>query len=223
MPIGRIIGAVTAAALLGVSAHSGFACHRKNRELKEWQVARPISASIDLSVPGETRTPFVQTCASSHGELVLLDLSPPIHPAKVAERVLEDLDATIVVSDESGNEVLRERIQGGTVQHWGDNHPILLARFHPFAVGNYTATINVESGDAALSNREQTIYAEYQSCGLEGFPALIAGAISFLTLIPGLVILFIVIRGFVKFGWSTPPRAANERLNRSGRAVAGCS
>jgi hypothetical protein len=168
-----------------------------------------MTASVDLSKPGQLATPFVQTCASSHGELVLLDVSPPILPATVAERVFEDLDATIVVSDDSGNELVRELIQGGTVQYWGDRHPILLARFDPFPVGNYTATINVESGDATLSDSEQTIYAEYQLCGLEGFPALIACAVSFFTVIPGLVTLFIVIRGFAKFGWSTPPRAPN--------------
>ena len=38
--------------------------------------------------------------------------------------------------------------------------------------------INVETGAPALAEKEQMIYAKYLLCGLEHYPAVIAGALA---------------------------------------------
>jgi hypothetical protein len=215
MPIARIIGAAVAVALLGVSLTSGLSCRVRNRELIEWQVARPMSADVDLSKPGELETPFRQTCGVSHGEVLLLDLVPPVALAENLSELFEGLDAEVTILDAHGKVEWNEPIKGGQLQDWGGKTRVVLTRFHPFPTGDYTARVSVHRGATELAGRRQTIYAQYQLCGLEGFPMLIAGAVSLVTFVPGFIALVVVTRGFAKHGWSVAPQAGETRSNSS--------
>lgn len=215
MPVARIIGAAVAITLLGVSLSSGLACRTRHRELTEWQVARPMSVEIDLSKPGEFDTRFRQTCAVSHGEIVLLDVAPPVAFDEDVNELFQGLVAVMTVFDAFGEVVLKEPIKAAQLQDGGDKPSLVLTRFYPFPIGDYTARISVESGAAGLAQRRQTLYAQYQLCGLEGFPMLIAGIVSFISFIPGLITAVVVTRGFAKYGWSLPPQARQPQVTSS--------
>jgi hypothetical protein len=70
----------------------------------------------------------------------------------------------------------------------------------PFRTGDYVVTIRVDSGAAALAEKQQTIYAKYQFCGLEQMPATIAGAIAFGAGIIGLVAAVCLLPGLLRRG-----------------------
>ena len=199
--IRRIVGAIVAAGLIAATAYFALAYRRMDREFYEWIDARPVEVAVDLSRPGKISAPFRQTCQVSHGEAFYLTVEPS--GDRPNSQLLDGLDGRITIHDADGNEVqsleLTSRIDSGA----DVDEPIRLAYFHPFANGDYTATIEIRNGAASLKGTEQTVHAEYQLCGLERFPATISGFLALVCGIPGLIIGINVIKGFVKHGLST--------------------
>ena len=106
--------------------------------------------------------------------------------------------ATVVVEDSEGNEIDRIAISDQTIVD--RDGQIMLAYFTPFRTGDYTATVNIESGVPALTDRQQTIYAQYQLCGLEEFPAFVAGAFALGAGIVALISAACVVPGLLRAG-----------------------
>jgi hypothetical protein len=197
--IGRVIGLLLA--LLGTGLSVWFACDavRSNAEFYEWLDARPMETAIDLSIPGETKIPFHQTCSIAHGEALYIDVDSNEVPPKRLEELFKGLLGKIIIEDSAGNEIVTAGINSKSVQHWGGQ--IMLTGIAPFENGDYIATIRVESGAANLAHKQQTLYAEYQLCGLEKMPAMIAGAIAFGSGLIGLVCTLCVLPGLLQSGF----------------------
>ena len=136
-----------------------------------------MEAVVDLSQAGEFTATFHQTCSISHGEGLYLqcDLDQGVQPQ--LNELLKDLSGSVVISDANGVAVETARFDGGTAQIWEE--AILLTGIAPFRTGRYVATVRVDRGARALAGRRQTIYAQYQLCGLEQMPAVIAGWFAF--------------------------------------------
>jgi hypothetical protein len=217
---GRIVGLLIAIIGVGVAIWCARDAVRMNAEFHQWLDACPMETTIDLSKPGETTVPFHQTCSISHGEALYLDCGLDDESKKNIDELFAALSGNVVIKDSNGNEVESAEINSKTVQYWDGR--IMLTGFAPFRNGDYNATIRVNSGVAALADKEQTIYAKYQLCGLEQMPAMIAGAFAFGAGIIGLVGAVSVLRGLLRCGiWrntknaepSDPPKSPVGRVS----------
>ncbi|REJ93924.1 MAG: hypothetical protein DWQ34_09665 [Planctomycetota bacterium] len=206
---GRIVGLLIAMIAIGISILCARDAVRMNREFHQWLVARPMETAIDLSKPGEATIPFYQTCNISHGEALYLDCNLENESTQNTEEVFADLSGNVVIKDSDGNVIESVMINDKSVQFWDGK--IMLAGFAPFPNGDYMATIRVDSGAAALIDKEQTIYAEYQLCGLEQMPAMIAGAFAFGVGLIGFVAAVCVFPGLIRCGiWRTTDNGEPE-------------
>ncbi len=193
---GRIVGLLVAVIGIGLSVWCARAAVRMNAEFHRWIDARPMETVIDVSKPGETTVPFHQTCSVSHGEALFLKCDLENQSKRNAEKVLGDLSGSVVIKDRNGSEIESVKINNKTVQDWDGQ--IMLTGIAPFGSGDYVATIRVDSGAAALAEKQQTIYAKYQLCGLERMPATIAGAFAFGAGMIGLVAGVCVFPGLLR-------------------------
>jgi hypothetical protein len=203
--IRRILLALVALALSVATVIFVVEFRRLDRQFYEWIDARPTSLPVDLSKPGTYTAAFQQTCSSSHGEVLYLELKPSAGAAIDTAHVLDGLAARLVIADANGQEILNQEITPVVYQGMDG---IQLAHFHPFPTGNYTASIIVSRGAAAVQGVEQTVFAQYQLCGLERFPAMIAGALALACGIPALVLVPITARRFFKYGIRARPRSS---------------
>ena len=177
-----------------------------NAEFHQWLDARPMETAIDLSKPSETTVPFHQTCSISHGEALYLDCDLDEESKQNTEELFAALSGNVAIKDSNGNEIESVKINNTTVRYWDGK--IMLTGFAPFRNGDYSATIRIDSGVAALADKEQTLYASYQLCGLEQMPAMIAGAFAFGAGIIGLVAAVSVFPGLLQCGiWRTAKNA----------------
>jgi hypothetical protein len=203
---GRIVGLLIAIIGVGISIWCVRDAVRMNAEFHQWLDARPMETAIDLSKPGETTAPFHQTCSISHGEALYLNCDLDDESKQNTEELFAALSGNVVIKDSDGNEIESVKINNKTVQYWDGK--IMLTGFAPLRNGDYIATIRVDSGVAALTDKEQTIYAKYQLCGLEQMPAMIAGAIAFGAGMIGLVAAVCVLPGLLRCGiWRTTENA----------------
>lgn len=195
---GRIVGLLIAITGVGISIWCAQEAVRMNGEFYQWLDARPMESAIDLSKPGETTVPFHQTCSISHGQALYLDCDLDDDAKQNAEELFAALSGRFVINDSDGNEIESANINHKTVRHWDGT--IRLVGFSPFRNGHYVATIRVDSGVAALADKQQTIYAKYQLCGLEQMPAMITGAFACGAGIIGLVAAVCVLPGLLRYG-----------------------
>lgn len=203
---GRIFGLLIAIIGVGVAIWCARDAVRMNAEFYQWLDARPMETAIDLSMSGETTVPFHQTCSISHGEALYLDCDLDDDLKKNTEELFAALSGSVVIRDSNGYAIESVKINNKTAQYWDGK--ILLTGFAPFRNGEYTASIRVDSGVAALVDREQTVYAKYQLCGLEQMPAMIAGAFAFGAGIIGLVATMCVLPGLLRSAiWRTTENA----------------
>ncbi len=203
---GRIVGLLIAVIGVGISIWCARDAVRMNAEFHQWLDARPMETVIDLSKPGESTVPFHQTCSISHGEALYFHCEFDDEAKQNLEELFAALSGSIVIKDPDGNEVESATINNKTVQSWDDK--IMLTGFAPFRSGDYIATIRIDSGVAALTGKEQSIYAKYQLCGLEQMPAMIAGAFAFAAGMIGLVAAACVLPGLLQSGiWRTTANA----------------
>ena len=195
---GTIVGLFIAITGITVSIWCAQAALRMNAEFHQWLDARPMHTAIDLSQPGETTVPFHQTCSISHGEALYLKCDLDDESKQNTEELLKNLSGNVVIKDSLGNEIESVQINYETTQYWDGK--IMLAGFAPFRKGDYVATIQVDSGASTLSEKQQTIYAKYQLCGLERMPATITGAFAFGAGLIGLVSALCVLPGLLREG-----------------------
>ncbi|QDU09405.1 hypothetical protein [Gimesia aquarii] len=206
LAIGRIIGLIIALVLISIAYSFGVSAFRFKENFQEWIVARPMETTIDLSQPGKVSVPFHQTCSISHGELIVLDCNIKDEAGNVPDGLLTGLSASITFTDAEGNEVdSRELVHLGVHPQNGRiirnvAEDIILADIPTFRTGNYTATIIVEDGVAALADYPQTIYARYQLCGCEQIPVYTLGFVSFVIGTIGLIVMLCVVAGLIRFG-----------------------
>jgi hypothetical protein len=184
---------------------------RLDRQFFDWIDARPLTIKAALSQPSRLTAHFNQTCQISHGEAFYLTVNPNGDLPK--SDVLKGLEGTITTNDAEGNEIESLKMTSQVASEVGLDEPIMLAYFHPFATGDYTATIDVEHGAPALDGREQSIHARYLLCGLERFPVMISGFLALACGIPGITIGVIVTKGFVKHGIAPPQTNATEQTD----------
>ena len=200
--IWRLVAAITAGGLICGAAYWSFDYRRLNREFLEWGDARPLDATVDLSRPGKVTARFLQTCQVSHGEEIYLAVKPVANLSN--STLLQGLDGVIRINDFDGKEIQVLKLTSEMNSAVAADEPIRLAYFYPFKNGDYTATIDIKNGAAALDGLEQRIYAKYGLCGCEHVPAAIAGFFAFVFGIPGLIMAVIVTRGFIKYGLAKP-------------------
>jgi hypothetical protein len=201
---GRIEGLLLAIVAIAVSIWCAGDAVWMTAEFHQALDARPMETTIDLSQLGETTVPFRQTCDISHAEALYLECDLADASQQNAEELLKDLSASIIIHDSDGKEIARADINNRTA-HYSDS-TIILTRFAPFRNGDYIATIRIESGAPALANKQQTIYAKYQLCGLEQMPAILAAAFAFAAGLIGLVTAVCVWPGLRRCGiWRDVP------------------
>ncbi len=203
---GRLVGLLIAIVGIGVAIWCTRDAVRMNAEFQQWLAARPMQTAIDLSKAGETIVPFHQTCSISHGQALYLDCELHDESKPNTELLLRDLAGDIAIKDADGNEIATVTFNTKTaVQYWDGR--IMLAGFTTFPEGEYVATIRVNSGAPALADKQQEMYSEYQLCGIEQMPAIIAGVFAFAAGIIGLVSAVCVLPGLVRCGiWRNVPR-----------------
>lgn len=195
---GAGIGLIIAVVSIAVAIFCGVLAYGVKEDFQAWMTARPMELSIDLSQPGKYRVPFHQTCSTSHGELIILDADIKDETGNVPEGLLDDLSASIVITDLEGKVIDQRKL----IYH--ETPPanvriirnvageIILADLPTFQTGDYIATIIVENGLPALNDTSQTIYTRYELCGCEqlpvysfGFASLILGTIGLISLVIG--------------------------------------
>lgn len=186
---------------IGLSAYFAQEAQRLNAEFHQWLDARPMETTIELSKSGETTAAFHQTCSISHGEAMFLECDLDDQATQNLDELLKGLYGTVVVKDSDGNEVESVKFSSGTACHWDDK--IMLAGFAPFGKGEYVATIRVDSGAPGLADAEQTVYAEYQLCGLERMPATITAAFAIGAGLVGLISAACVLPGLRGGVWKS--------------------
>ena len=210
--VGRTIGTIIAIAGIAASIHFAGDCVRRRNEFHRWVTDRPMETAVDLSKSGSITVPFRQTCSISHGEAICLEITPNLDDNQEPEELLKELVATVVIKDPAGKEIEKAEITHKTI--YGPplgKEDIILTGVSPFRNGEYAATIRVESGVPALADRKQVIYAKYQLCGLEQFPALIAGALSFGSGLVGLIGVVCVLPGLLRDGLRPNRPAQSDR------------
>ncbi len=211
----RMIGLIFA--LLGIvfSIYCGRESSRLNKEFYQWEKDRPMDFPVDLSLPGQFIFPFKQTCSTSHGEAIFLELTPKIESDDEIKELFKSLSAIMVITDSQGKEVAIGPLEFLNSQRRDKRDDILLAHVFPFRKGNYSATLTVRSGVPQLQERKQAIYAEYLLCGLELMPAIIAGVFSFGAGFIAFILLILILPGLFLHGiWKFPPEnfSAEEKL-----------
>jgi hypothetical protein len=180
---------------------------RMNNEFHQAFEARPMETAIDLSKPGELTVPFRQTCSMAHGEALYVDCDSDEVVKQNLEELLNGLSGNVVIMASDGNEVETVRFNNKTAQYWEGK--VLLTWIAPFRNGDYVATIRVDSGAAALANKQQTIYAKYQLCGLEQMPAAITGGFALGASLIGFVAAVCVLPGLLRCGFWRDTAAEN--------------
>ena len=206
--IRRIACFVIAVGLLATAIYCGLYAWRLDREFQAWITARPVVMAVDLSKTGQFTAPFHQTCCVSHGEAFYVTVPTSMLAGLEPATLLEGLHGTIKIADRDGNEIESLDVTNQPPRDVSRGQPIMLAYFRPFADGNYTVTIDVDSGAPALAGAEQVIHAEYQLCGVERYPSMIAAFVAFVLGVPALIMLPIAAVAFCRYGFRMPKDAS---------------
>ncbi len=151
---------------------------------------------IDLSSSGEITTPFRQTCATAHAQVIELSVEPSSDSPTPIDLVGLRMSMTIAQAD--GVEVASLDVSGDDLPH--EPSPLPIARFYPFAKGDYIARVSVTSPAPALAGRAQTLVARYELCGLELMPAAVLQVAAIGVGIISAVIGVCVLPGLIRHG-----------------------
>jgi len=201
LAIGRLFGVMLV--LLSILCAIFFYSSSKYmlREFQKWKTARPMTMKIDFSQPGTITVPFHQTCSRSHGEGIFLDCDIKDDEGNVPEGLLAGLSATIVISDQQGNEIVHRTLVDYNAEPFSGRiirvapGEILLADIPTFKTGYYQATITINEGLPVLAGLPQIIYAKYQLCGCEQMPGAVFGIFSYCAVFFGLMAALVVTPG----------------------------
>ncbi len=198
--IGRTVGLLIAVVGIAGSIYYGLDSYHLHNDFYQWIEDRPMDCVVDLSKPGSTTVPFLQTCDVSHGEALFIHLEPGVDSDEDLDELFDGLSATIVISDSDGMKIEDVKIDRSTFWRFDGAEDFVLTRFTPFQKGEYVATLRVDSGATKLANHEQLIYAKYELCGLEHMAAVVLGAVSVGAGLVGLIASAFVVPVVVRHG-----------------------
>jgi hypothetical protein len=201
--VGIVLLGFAAGVLLAGSAFFARRAYVRNEQFKQWFLDRPCDLAVDLSRPGVTWAPFVQTCAVAHGELLFLKLDAGEGeggvPARKPGERLRGLAGHVAIADGQGREVLREPLGASSARPGYAAEEIILLSVDPFPTGRYTISFEVEAGAASLAGVPQRAHAGYLLCGTEAIPVLrdlVWTALAGLSgLVLAVVLAVVVVRG----------------------------
>lgn len=154
-----------------------FDSHHRNLEFEAWQTARPMKCAVDFSKPGKFDADFIQTCSSSHGEVVALRIFPDALKSTNVTQLLAGLEAIIEIKPTSGTNKVETASAEILWQNETLDGAVPVFSVSPFRKGSYKAHVVVTAGAPALVGTTQILEARYLLCGLEALPAFIARAI----------------------------------------------
>ena len=179
-----------------------FDSHRRNLEFEAWQTATPMKCAVDFSKPGKFDADFNQTCASSHGEVVALRISPEALKLTTATQLLAGLEATIEIKPASETNTVETASAEILWQNETLDGAVPVFSISPFRKGHYQARVTVTAGAPALAGTTQTLEARYLLCGLEALPAFVARVIGIVLTFVGTIIGVVVFLLALKRGRS---------------------
>ncbi len=210
LPWGRIIAGIVAAAGLVGGISALMASIALGRDVRAASVAEPIHLEIDLSKPGEYVGGFRQTFDGSHGELLFVQIDPPLNFYQ-AEDLLKGLRGHLAITTPQGETVLEKDIDEqsfGPVQVSYEPERFLPGLwFTPVPKGEYRLELSVEQGAPSLASLPHALVARHRLCGLESIPVFLTG----LTAFGCLLVAVLLIAGIV---WVTVKKARAARQPR---------
>lgn len=220
----RLTGGVIACTAICVTLFFAKLAFDYQHTFRGWISAHPMEVTLDLSRPGTVTVPFHQTCSVSHGEGVFVDGGLKDDGEQIPQAELNGLSGSIVIQNAADEEIVARhfKVSEATLSDSPGNSGLvsggqMLVEIPTFSQGEYTATITIEKGVAALSGQTQRLYAKYQLCGLEQIPVVVLGFISFCAGVVGLFALVAVLPGFLRSGiWREvikappPPESQSE-------------
>jgi hypothetical protein len=197
--IWRAIWAGVSLLLLGFGAKCFLDARRHQRQFDQWETAKPIDVTVDLSAPGQSTAPFHQTCSSSHSEAVLLRVPTNLLQTTTVTQLLAGLNAELEIIGQGAATPIESARAELT---WGQDTiggaiPIFFVS--PFRKGDYQARLTVTSGAPALKGVPQRLEGHYLLCGIEAMPAMIGNILGLVSTIAGgltgIIVLCLVARG----------------------------
>lgn len=176
LAFGRLI--LLAIALTAVFFTVKFAIdsNQWRNEFYEWVDARPMDTEVRLSEPGTYTVPFAQTCVTSDGVDFYIDIAPIDGSLDKTVDALDGLTGSVTIHDVEGRKIDSADFGPQTIGVWEDwidrdVDRIVLTGIRSFPVGDYTATLQIDTVADGFSTEPQTIYAKYPMNGLHLFPA----------------------------------------------------
>ena len=194
MGIGRTISSVIASLLLVAGVYFLIWAHHQRQEFQRWTTAKPIDMAVDVSHPGHFSGEFRQTCQTSHGEAVCLEMPSNLLASASASNVLASLQFDCTIADAQGTQVVKSSFDGDRLD--GDrliDGAIPVVFIAPFKKGIYTLTLTVSKGAPALAGVHQRLVARYELCGLEMMPASMATVMGVAAIVIAGIILLVVL------------------------------
>jgi hypothetical protein len=168
--LGRLIALGIAAALTVFAVNATIAANHLSGRFAKWQTDRPVDALVDLSKPGTTTMPFVQTCYSAHSEEIFLEAEGVDMTTTDA---LQNLAGTLSIDDNGEPLVTANLADIGTFTDAGGNHKFFVTSFFPFGPGTYTLKLQIDRPAEPLATHPQRLTAQYRLCGMEQYPEIL--------------------------------------------------
>ena len=192
-PIGRTIASVVAAALVVVGVYSLVEARRFRKEFDRQSGTRPFDFSVDLSQPGVYTREFEQTWRSSHFQVIELHIPTDAVTGVPPSELLGALDGQWRITDSDGAVVVDDEFSASSTWQDGPGQQVThVASFRPFDIGTYTFELTVVTGAPKLVGVEQRVVCQYQPCGLELAPALLARIVGIAALVIAGILLLAV-------------------------------
>lgn len=191
------------------TAHFVFEAKRRFDQFEAWLVAEPVRTQVDLSRTGLSESAFVQSCETSHGESIMLQVSSA---GEDPSKLLNGLKGNIEIRRPDGTAVVERQFDGQSVGSsvWPNNE-LLIAYFHPFETGTYVMRLNVVEPAPRLAGRSQVVVGRYELCGLEQMPAYVTAGFAVFAGIPALIVGAVTGTNVARHGW----RHANSKPSPS--------
>jgi len=205
----KIIVLATGGAFLIFGAYLFWGSIKIFSRFDEWAKARPVDMEVDFSKTGKYESRFEQTCSSSHGEIIGLQVPESAISNSNMKILLKGLDADCVITESNGVEIVSVDLPAEGVE-WGEpcfGNLISLEKIHPFRKGTYKISVSVLEAAPSLTGIEQRLVARYELCGLERMPGVVLRLASYVCFVIGGVFVLITLWIFAKSG-----RKVNENL-----------
>lgn len=173
-----------------ISIYAAFEWRRLSTNYEQALTAQPVNMPVDFSKPSRFTSPFLQTYGAAHGESLLLRIDSTDKSINITPPLLDGLQGDLVIM-QADREILRQPLVP-VFEVPSTDSAVRIADFPPFDVGEYQLAINVTSGASKLVGVSQTVFVQYELCGLERLPVSIAG---FMSLASGLMALVLLVVG----------------------------